>query len=335
MPVRLAHYIRGVRSPDGPATIAEAAQRPRSGGSFVWIDVFEPGAGLMAELQAGFGLHELAVEDAERAHQRPKVEAYDDFYFIVFRTANNDALLEEVAFGEVHIFLGPGFVISVRHGGAGALDVGRCRLEERPDLVKTGPAAVVWAILDTVIDDLQPVVEELDNDIEAVEHTIFADHADATARIYELKQQVNHLYRAVHPLLAPLEAVEAGAFREMGHALLRFFRDAADHLRHIHEEILGQREQLNSAFEANAALISVRQSQISARQNEIVKQLTIVATVFLPLGFVVGFFGQNFGWMTSHLHSLAAFLVLGIGGLLVPCVALYVWFARGGVIGRG
>jgi magnesium transporter len=334
MLVDMAHYVRGIRRPDGPETLAEAAARPRSGGSFVWIDLFEPDAALMAELQAGFGLHELAVEDAERAHQRPKVEAYDDFYFIVFRTARNDLEHERVRFGEVHVFLGPGFVISVRHGGARELDVSRCRLEERPDLLKTGPAAVVWAILDTVIDDLQPVVEELENDIEAVEHTIFADHADATARIYELKQQVNHLYRAVHPLLAPLEAMEAGAFKEMGHALLRFFRDAADHLRRIHEEVLAQREQLNSAFEANAALISVRQSQLSASQNEIVKQLTIVATVFLPLGFVVGFFGQNFGWMVEHVDSFAAFLALGIGGLLVPCIALYVWFARGGVIAR-
>ena len=299
----------------------------------MWLDVFEPGSETMDELRDRFGLHELAVEDAERAHQRPKVEAYDDFYFIVFRTARNDAQRVRVNFGEVHVFLGPGFVISVRHGGARDLDVSRCRLEERADLLKVGPASVVWAILDTVVDDMQPVVEELENDIEAVEHTIFAEHADATARIYELKQQVNHLYRAVHPLLAPLEAMEAGAFKEMGHALLRFFRDAADHLRRIHEEVIAQREQLNSAFEANAALISVRQSQISARQNEIVKQLTIVATVFLPLSFVVGFFGQNFGWMVEHIDSPAAFLVFGVGGLVVPCVTLYLWFARGGVIG--
>ena len=301
----------------------------------MWLDVIEPGSETMDELRDRFGLHELAVEDAERAHQRPKVEAYDDFYFIVFRTARNDTQRLRVNFGEVHVFLGPGFVISVRHGGARDLDVSRCGLEERADLLKVGPASVVWAILDTVVDDMQPVVEELENDIEAVEHTIFAEHADATARIYELKQQVNHLYRAVHPLLAPLEAMEAGAFKEMGHALLRFFRDAADHLRRIHEEVLAQREQLNSAFEANAALISVRQSQISARQNEIVKQLTIVATVFLPLSFVVGFFGQNFGWMVEHIDSPAAFVVLGVGGLVVPCVTLYLWFARGGVIGSG
>jgi magnesium transporter len=211
----------------------------------------------------------------------------------------------------------------------------RQRLEERPALLKSGPAAVVWGILDAVVDDYEPVVEEIENDIEAVEHTVFAGHADAIERIHELKQQVNNLYRAVHPLLVPLDAMEHGAFAEMDPGLLRYFRDVGDHLRRIHEEVLARREQLNSAFEANAALISVRQNEISARQNEIVKQLTIVATVFLPLSFVVGFFGQNFGWLVAHIDSLTAFAALGIGGLAVPCAVLYAWFRRGGYVSRG
>jgi magnesium transporter len=310
-------------------TLEQAAACPRRGGSFVWLELHEPSTELMADLRARFGLHELAVEDAARAHQRPKVEAYDDFYFIVFRTARNDASGERVEFGEVHVFLGPGYAIAVRHGDAGAMTGARRRLEERPALLKSGPAAVVWGILDAVVDDYEPVVEELENDIEAVEHTIFAGDADTIERIHELKQQVNDLYRAVHPLLVPLDAMEHGAFAEMDPALLRYFRDVGDHLRRIHEEVLARREQLNNAFEANAALISVRQNEISARQNEIVKQLTIVATVFLPLSFVVGFFGQNFGWLVDHIHSFAAFLLLGTGGLALPCVALYAWFKRG------
>jgi magnesium transporter len=315
-------------------TLQHAAACPRRGGSFVWLELFEPGTELMAELRARFGLHELAVEDASRAHQRPKVEGYDDFHFIVFRTARNDAVGERVEFGELHVFLGPGYVIAVRHGDAGALTGARQRLEERPALLKSGPAAVVWGILDAVVDDYEPVVEEIETEIEAVEHMIFAGHGDAIEPIHELKQQVNNLYRAVHPLLVPLDAMEHGAFADMDPALLRYFRDVGDHLRHIHEEVLARREQLNNAFEANAALISVRQNEISARQNEIVKQLTIVATVFLPLSFVVGFFGQNFGWLVAHIDSLTAFTILGIGGLAVPCAALYVWFSRGGYVSR-
>jgi magnesium transporter len=332
MLVDCAYYVRGVRQHQGPITLERAAACPRRGGSFVWLELYEPGTEVMDELLARFGLHELAVEDASRAHQRPKVEGYDDFFFIVFRTARTDARGERVEFGEVHVFLGPGYAIAVRHGDAGDLTGARRRLEQRPALLKSGPAAVVWGILDALVDDYEPVVEELENDIEAVERTIFAGHADATARIHELKQEVNDVYRAAHPLLVPLEAMERGAFAEMDPGLMRYFRDVADHLRRIDEEVLARREQLNSAFEANAALISVRQNEISAHQNEIVKQLTIVATVFLPLSFVVGFFGQNFGWMVAHIDSLTAFMALGIGGLALSCAVLYTWFRRGGFV---
>jgi magnesium transporter len=332
MLVDCAYYVQGIRQESGPMTLERAAACPRRGGSFVWLELHEPGTEVMRELRERFGLHELAVEDAARAHQRPKVESYDDFYFIVFRTARNDARRERVEFGEVHVFLAPGYAIVVRHGDAGDPAGARERLEQRPALLKSGPAAVVWGILDAVVDDYEPVVEEIENDIETVEQTIFADHADATVRIHELKQEVHDLYRAVHPLLVPLEAMEHGAFAEMDPGLLRYFRDIADHLRRIHDEVLARREELNSAFEANAALISVRQNEISARQNEIVKQLTIVATVFLPLSFIVGFFGQNFGWMVDHIDSLTAFIALAIGSLALSCAALYAWFKRGGFV---
>lgn len=331
MLVDCAQYVRGIRQP-GRMTLERAAACPRRGGSFTWLELYEPGTELMGKLRALFGLHELAVEDAARAHQRPKVEGYDDFYFIVFRTARHDPRRGLVDFGEVHVFLAPGYAIVVRHGEASDLTGTRRRLEQRPALLQSGPAAVVWGILDGVVDDYEPVVEELEIDIEAVEQTIFAGHADATERIHELKQEVNDLYRAVHPLLVLLDAMEHGAFKEMDPRLLRYFRDVADHLRRIHEEVLALREQLNSAFEANAALISVRQNEISARQNESVKQLTVVATVFLPLSFIVGFFGQNFGWLVAHIDSLTAFVALGFGSLVLSCAGLYVWFRRSGFV---
>jgi magnesium transporter len=292
---------------------------------YVWLELHEPGPELMAELCNRFGLHELAVEDAARAHQRPKVESYDNFYFIVYKTAHYDEASADVDFGELDLFLGPGFVIAVRHGRTVDLGGTRRRLEERPQLLKSGPAAVVWGILDAVVDDYRPVVDSLESEIEELEAVIFAGREDVTERIYLLKQRVNELYRALHPLLAPLEVMERGGFEDMDPGLRRYFRDVADHVRRMQEEVLAGREQLNGVLEANVSLISLRQNEIVSRQNEIVKQLTIVATVFLPLSFVVGFFGQNFGWLTSHIGSLTSFLALGICSLIVPALVFLAW----------
>lgn len=310
-----AHFLRGARQPGEPLTVAAAAALPRSGGSFVWIELVSPSEAELEALREGFGLHELAIEDALRAHQRPKVEAFDDFHFIVLRTARNTPDRAHVLFGEVHIFLGAGFVIVVRHGDD------EVRAHVRPELLKHGPAAVVWGILDAIVDDLEPVVEEIENDIEAVEAEVFSRRVDATERIYELKQQVNHLYRAVHPLLIPLEAMENGEFKDVSRALARYFRDAADHVRRLHEEIVAQREQLTGVFEAGAALANQRQTAT-------IRQLTVVATVFLPLGFVVGFFGQNFGWLTEHIDSPLAFVGYGLGSLVLSAAVLHVWLRR-------
>jgi magnesium transporter len=325
--VECAHYVRGLRDPQ-PLTLAEAAALPRSGGSFVWLELHEPDERLMAELRERFDLHELAVEDASRAHQRPKVEPYESFYFLVFKTARYHHGERRLVIGELDLFLGAGFVIAVRHGEAAELGPVRERLEHRRELLKSGPATVVWGILDQLVDDYRPVVEGLEADIDEVERTIFEARADATERIYFLKQEVSELYRAVHPLLEPLARVQAGGFEQMDPRLRGYFRDLTDHLLYVHEEVIAQREQLASALEANVSLMSVRQNEIAARQNAIAKQLTIVATVFLPLTFITGFFGQNFGWLVGHVNSLSDFLILGVGAMVIPCIALYAWFKR-------
>jgi magnesium transporter len=309
-------------------TLDEAASRRRSGGSFVWIELHEPANELMAELSRRFNLHELAVEDAARAHQRPKVEAYDDFYFIVFRTARYDEQQAKVHFGELELFVGPGYVIAVRHGPTGDLARVRRNLEQRSQLLKSGPAAVVWGILDAVVDDYRPVAAGLERDVERVEHAIFAGEEDSTERIHFLKREVAEFYRAVHPLLEPLEELERGAFAQIDPGLLRYFRDVSDHVRRIHEEVVGQRDQLNSALQANVALINLRQNQIAARQNEIVKQLTLMASVFLPLSFVTGLFGQNFGWLVDRIDTFAAFLAFGIGGIAFTGLLVLTLFRR-------
>lgn len=324
-----AHYVRGTRQQEGAMTLADAAACPRSGSSFVWIELHEPAPELMAELSERFDLHELAVEDASRAHQRPKIEAYDDFHLLVFRTAVFDRTADRARFGEVELFVGPGYVIAVRHGPNGDLGSVRERLEHRPELLKSGPAAVVWGILDTIVDDYKPVLEGLEQDIDELERAIFDGHEDATARIYFLRREVRDLERAVGPLLEPLATLEHGGFAEIDPALRRYFRDVSDHVHRIHETAMAQRDQLATALEANVSLISLRQNGIAARQGEVVKQLTLVASVFLPLSFIVGFFGQNFGWLVEQIDSLAAFLVLGVGGLVLGCVVLLAFFRRG------
>ena len=160
---------------------------------------------------------------------------------------------------------------------------------------------------------------------------MFAGEEGLSERLYLLKTEINDVYRAVHPLLAPLDALERGAFQPVDPGLLRYFRDITDHVRRIQEEIVAQRDQLIIVLEAHLSLIGLRQSEIAAEQNQVVRKLTLVATVFLPLTFITGFFGQNFGWLVSHVDSLAAFILFGIGGLLLPLAALLVWLRRSGL----
>jgi magnesium transporter len=301
------------------------------------MGLFEPGAAELAEVQARFGLHDLAVEDAQTFHLRPKFEQYEEagIFFAVLRTARYVEDSDEVEFGEVSVFVSPRFIITVRQGAASDLHGARERLERRPELLQEGPGSVLWAILDKIVDDYAPVVEGLERDVEEVESTVFGGSAAATERIYKLRREVTDFYRAVHPLLGPLESLEHGAYRRIGTRLQPFFRDVNDHLKLVNEEVAGQRELLAVVLQANMAVISLEQNDISVRQNETTKQLTVIATVFLPLTFITGFFGMNFGWLTDHIHSLWVFLVYGIGSLVASCAYLYAWFRRTGMIAAG
>jgi magnesium transporter len=330
MLIDAAHYVLGLRQHDEPISLEQAAGCPRKGSSFVWISLHEPADATMRELQDRFALHELAVEDAAHAHQRPKIEQYDSFHYIVFRTAHFDDARRAVEFGEIHLFVAPGYVVSVRHGGSRAGLRARARLERRPGLMKSGPAAVVWGVLDEVVDEYRPVAEALEAGIEEIEGAVFSGGADQTEAIYQLKLQVSAFYRAVHPLLAPLDALERGtSFLEIDPGLKRYFRDVNDHLKLVNEEALAQREQLVSVLDANVSLMNARQNEVAVRQNRTITQLTVLASVFLPLTFVTGFFGQNFGWLVDHIHSFAAFLILGLGFLVAPLALLYVWLRHG------
>jgi magnesium transporter len=330
MIVDCAHYREGRRQHAGAIPLDEAAARCEVDG-FVWLGMVEPRPEELEEVRRSFGLHELAVEDAQSYHLRPKIEQYEgDVHFVILRTARYDDAREEVEFGEISVFVGPSFVITVRQGVASDLHGARLRLEEHPALLQTGTMAALWAILDKVVDDYAPVVEGLERDIEEVEKTVFAGTVAPTERIYSLRREVTDFYRAVHPLLAPLDGVQRGAIGAVADELQPYFRDVQDHLRLVNEEVTAQRDLLTTCLEANMAVLSVEQTRVSIRQNETTKLLTIIATVFLPLTFVTGFFGQNFGWLVAHIHTAGAFVVFGLGGLLLPCVVLWAWLRRTG-----
>ena len=324
MIIDCAHYRNGCRQGVGPVPVEEAAARHIDGG-FVWLGMFEPAPDELDQVRECFGLHELAVEDAQTFHMRPKVESYDgEVQLVILRTARYDDAAEEVEFGEISVFLSPKFVITVRQGVASELRGARARLEQRPDLLDLGTPAVLWAILDSVVDAYAPVVAGLERDIDQIEATVFSGSVAPTERIYSLRREATDFYRAVHPLLAVVGTLE----READPYLAPYLRDVRDHLLLVNEEVSAQRDLLGTILEANMAVISVEQTKVSVRQNTTMEQLTVLATVFLPLTFVTGFFGQNFGWLVNNIDGLPSFLVLGIGGLLLPLVLLFLWLRR-------
>ena len=322
MIVDCAHYKDGQRSDNRPMSLEEAAAR-RDEGGFVWLGLFEPTEAEMDQVRFLFGVHELAVEDALNSHQRPKIEIYDkDLRLVILRTARYEEEAEQVSFGNIAVFLAPTFVITVRQGVASRLGDARRRLEQRPELLALGSSSALWAILDEVVDDYAPVVAGLERDIDEVEATVFSGSVAPTERIYSLRHEATNFYRAVHPLLTVIATVK---HTSLAKELRPYLRDVQDHLLQVEEEVAAQRDLLGTVLQANMAVLSVEQTRVSVRQNSTIEQLTVLATVFLPLTFITGFFGQNFGWLVHHIEGFPAFIVYGIGGLAVPLILLFSW----------
>ncbi len=321
MIVDCAHYQDGVRQHEGPLDVARASELASKAGEneFVWLGIKEPAEGELNDLAKSFGLHELAVEDAHNAHQRPKIEDYDDRTFIVLRTTRYVDEREEVEFGEIHLFLGPSYVIAVRHGAASELSSARRRLEERPELLREGPVAVAWAVLDKVVDDYQPVVEGIDNDIVEVESEVFTTESNVTQRIYFLKREVIEFHHAVFPLLIPLETLERGVYVEVGEQVRRYLRDVSDHARRVDEQVTSQRELLTSILEANLALLSVQ-------QNEVVRAISAWAAIIAVPTFIASVYGMNFEYMPELDERIGYPLALTV--MLISTLILHRFFKR-------
>jgi len=319
--VDCAHYRHGQRQSAAPLSLEEAAAIcARDEEGFVWLGLFDPAPGELASVQACFGLHELAVEDAESHHLRPKIEQYaDGTYFVVLRTARYLDDREEVDFGEISLFLRRTFAITVRQGGASELGEARLRLEQRPELLREGSASVLWAVLDQVVDSYAPVVEGLERDIEEVEGTVFSAAAAPTERIYFLRREATDFYRAVHPLLAPLDAVDRGSYPVVSTQLREYFRDVNDHLNIVNDEVAAQRDTLVTVLQANMAVLSVQ-------QNEIVRKISAWAAMIAVPTFIASLYGMNFdhmpelGWRIGYPAVLTLMLLVGLG--------LYTFFRR-------
>jgi len=304
-----AVYLDGDRV-ESPTTLADTFRSlRRHDGSVAWIGLYRPDQHELGSLAEEFDLHELAVEDAIVAHQRPKLERYDDTLFVVLRAAHYVDSREEVEFGEVHLFVGPDFVITVRHSESPDLSAVRRRLESNPDLLALGPEAILYAILDRVVDGYLPVVAGLENDIDEIETEVFGSDPGVSRRIYELTREVIDFQRATRPLATVLANLAAG-FAKYGtdEELQRYLRDVEDHLTQVIEQVDGFRQLLRDILTVNATLVAQRQneemrvlSEASIEQNDDVKRISAWAAILFAPTLVGTVYGMNFDHM-PELH---------------------------------
>jgi magnesium transporter len=334
--VDAAVYSDGLRQ-CSPKSLAETfrALRERPEG-MAWIGLYRPDDAELNSLAAEFDLHPLAVEDAITAHQRPKLERYGRTLFVVLRAARYRDDLEEVEFGELHVFLGPDFVLTVRHAESPDLSVVRRRLEHEPALLARGAEAVLYAILDAVVDEYLPAVAGIENDVDEIETQVFDGDPAVSRRIYLLSREVVDFQRAANPLTGMLAALAAG-FDKYGvdEELRRYLRDVADHVTQVNERLDSLRVGLRDILSVNSILVAQRQneemtalSRTSNAQNDEVKKISAWAAIGFAPTTIASIYGMNFRNM-PELHWYLGY-PFAIGLMIVVGVVLYVAFKRRG-----
>jgi magnesium transporter len=320
MIVDTAVYENGSRRP-GTLELEDAYEACRDGKSFAWIELQDPTEEEFDSVVREFNLHELAVEDAIQAHQRPKLDVYDEGLLVVLKAARYIESEERVAFGEILVFVGDAFVITVGHGEA-ALDDVRLSLERRPELLRLGPAAALYAIVDHVVDDYGPVIVAFEQDIADVEADVFSDErATPAKRIYAVKREVLKLYAAIAPLVEPVERLDESGLKLVPDELRPYFRDVEDHLIRYVREVEGFRELLTSVLAANL-------TQVSVRQNEDVRKISAWAAIIAVPTLITGIYGMNFQHMPELGWTFGYPLVLAV--MAVACLLLHRAFVRAG-----
>ena len=318
MIVDCAVYEHGHRR-GGDLTPEQARAASHEEGAFVWLGVLEPTAEEFEEIARQFDLHELAVEDAIKADQRPKVELYGETLLIVVKTVTHPEAGIEL--GELLVFVNPAFIITVRHGD-GELSSVRERVERRPDLLAHGTGVVLYAILDHVVDGYGDVAQVIDGEIQAVEREVFsAERTNPAEQIYRLEREVLDLYRAVAPLSEAVDEISTGRFEAVPKELHEYLRDVHDHLRRVASRIAGFRELLSSALQANL-------TQVSVRQNEDMRKISAWVAIAAVPTMVAGIYGMNFDNMPELRWHYGYPSVLVFIALI--CLALYRRFRRAG-----
>ena len=317
--VNCAAYGGGRRTADVP--IDDAGRIARQEGCFVWIGLYEPTAELLRRVQEQFDLHDLAIEDAHKAHQRPKLEIYGDSLFLVLHTAQLQQ--GRATFGETHIFVGQGYIVTVRHGASLSYQTVRKRCESTPKLLEHGESFVLYALMDFVVDNYFPILDETEAEIERIEDAVFQESAEGVdvARIYELRRDLLTMRRAMAPLCEVCTRLTRPGMPVIEPDMHHYFRDVHDHVLRIDEDIDTQRELLTSVFESSVMLASTR-------QNEVTKMLAAWAAILAVPTAIAGIYGMNFEVMPELKWEYGYFAVWGL--IVAACGLLYWRFKRTG-----
>lgn len=321
--VNCVAYVDGCRAAQIDLNaIGTLLQQP---GQFVWIGLHEPDEELLAQVQSAFGLHDLAIEDAHHAHQRPKLEIYDHSLFVVLRTAQAGFERAEIEFGETHIFVGERYLVSVRHGPSRSYADVRARCEATPRLLRQGSGFVLYALMDAIVDQYFPVIEALEEEFEALEDQIFSGRIDRriTGQIYDLKRNLLVLKRAVSPLIDICNRLVRFDHELIPMETSPYFRDVYDHVIRINEMVDNMRELLTTALEANFSLISIT-------QNEVMKRFAGWAAIIAMPTMIAGIYGMNFEFMPELHWPLGYPVVLLL--IVSSCAILFTYFRRSGWI---
>jgi magnesium transporter len=319
--VKSVAYADGLRI--GEVAIPDISEVLKQPGRFVWVGLHEPDEEMLAEIQQEFSLHDLAVEDAARAHQRPKLERYGDSIFVVLRTAHVDDSTGGIDFGETHLFVGSNYVVSVRHGGSLPYTDVRTRCEANPDLLIKGPVFVLYSIMDFIVDQYFPLVDTYEDKLAELEDNVFQQTLprETTERIYQLKRDLLEVKRAVAPLVDLCNRMVRGDVPLVPEDSRVYFRDVYDHVIRINEMVDTLRELLSAALEANLSLVSVS-------QNEAMKRLAGWAAIVAVPTMIAGVYGMNFKVMPELDWYLGYPLALTV--MVGACAFLYYKFKRSG-----
>lgn len=319
--VNCAAYHEGRRVANvGLSEIKTILQQPDR---FVWIGLHEPSEALLCEVQEAFNLHDLAVEDAHNAHQRPKIESYGDTLFIVLRTAQMNFAEHHIDFGETHFFVGANFLVTVRHGSSLSYADVRNRCESTPHLLRKGQGFALYAVMDSIVDQYFPVVDALESELTEIEEKIFKEKPtrETTEQIYFLKRELLEVKRAVSPLIDICNRLTRFDIKLVSEETQNYFRDIYDHAVRINEMVDNARELLNTALDANFSLISISQNDVS-------KKFAGWAAIIAVPTMVAGFYGMNFKFMPELDWEYGYPFVVGLTVTL--CIIVYLLFKRSG-----